>query len=360
MRNYLIVITFFLVGCGGEQTDAQSDEGANKKQYEQIVNYVDTMHLTRGGFTMEMISNGRLRAVQKSDLTFKGSGYVEVLNYGNGDPVSSGSVIAVLNSEDAKLRLQEAQNTINKAELDYQDALLGFGYSIKDTTGIPLQTRMIARIKSGYNSAKTNLETAKNELDGRIIKAPFSGRVANLKTKQYENPKGDFFCSVINDNSFDVEFAIIESEVEKVKVGMDVGVSTFSNLMTRYRGKIKSINPTVDEKGQVMVAATVSNSGGRLVDGMNVKVFVESRVANRLIVPKSAVLIRDNKEVLFTFGDDGKAHWTYVYVESSNSTHHAVVANKDRGAELDAGAVVITSGNLNLADGSDVQVKNND
>lgn len=353
MRYIILISLFSLLACGGEES---KEIDINKRDQEQIVNYVDTVTLQRIDFKSELISNGRLRASKKSDLSFKGTGYVDVLNYNNGDYVQAGSVIASLNCEDDKIRVDEARNQLAKAELDYQDALLGFGYSIKDTSIIPAETRYIARVKSGYNSAKTNLEGAKNGLNGRVIKAPFGGKIANLKTKNHENPKGDFFCSVVDDSGFDVEFPVMESEVSKIKEGMEVSVGTFSEPSVRYRGRIKSLNPTVDDKGQVLVLATVGNSSGKLMDGMNVKVFVESRIPRRLVVPKSAVLIRDNKDVLFTFGEDGKAHWTYVLIEASNSKEYSVVANTDRGAELIEGAAVIVSGNLNLADGSDVKV----
>ena len=162
---------------------------------------------------------------------------------------------------------------------------------------------------------------------------------------------------MINDGSFDVEFTVLEGEVHNIREGGAVSVAAFNDPTKRYVGRVVNINPTVDEKGQVLVTASVPRRGDDLIDGMNVKVYVENSLRGKLVVPKSAVLIRDNREVLFTFGKDGKAHWTYVIVEASNSTSHAVRANEDRGAELEAGASIITSGNLNLADGSGVEIK---
>ena len=43
-----------------------------------------------------------------------------------------------------------------------------------------------------------------------------------------------------------------------------------------------------------------------------------------------------------------------------NSAEYVVVANTERGADLQAGDVVITSGNMNLADQTEVVVKGND
>ena len=83
-----------------------------------------------------------------------------------------------------------------------------------------------------------------------------------------------------------------------------------------------------------------------------------TQVADRLGVPKSAVVIRDNLEVLFRY-KDGRAQWTYVHTSLANSREYVVEANTDRGAELNPGDLVIVSGNLNLADGSEVTLGEN-
>ena len=84
-----------------------------------------------------------------------------------------------------------------------------------------------------------------------------------------------------------------------------------------------------------------------------IRVAVRERIAGKLVVPKSAVVIRDNEEVLFRYRD-GKALWTYVRTSLANSREYVVEANRDRGAELAPGDLIIVSGNLNLADGSEV------
>ena len=88
----------------------------------------------------------------------------------------------------------------------------------------------------------------------------------------------------------------------------------------------------------------------------NVKVVVDKDLPAQLVVPKSAVVIRDGLEVLFRYRD-GKAEWVYVHTLSANSEAYAVTANTDRGATLSEGEQVIVSGNLNLADGSRVVLK---
>lgn len=355
---YLLMGSLLLGSCsGGEAQPGDADTTTNKKAQVEISNPVDTIILRRGTFRSQLISNGKLRAQQKSDLQFPASGTVTWIVGGNGTSVGSGDVIARLDDRDARLKYEQAQQSMKKADLELQDALLGFGYDIADTARVPRETLRIARLRSGYDDALLSLESARMALENCTLRAPFAGKIANMQTKTHENPKGDFFCSVINDRSFDVEFNILESELGTVSVGQSVAVATFIDPAKRYTGRVTNINPTVDEKGQITVTANIPNPGA-LIDGMNIKVYLESSVPGKLVVPKSAVLVRDDREVLFRYDpQNGKAMWTYVLIEMSNSDSHAVVANTDRGAELNEGDAVIISGNLNLADGSDVEIK---
>lgn len=357
--TYLFSIGLLFGSCAGGPSDpADTDTIGNKKAQMQITNWVDTITLRRGTFRSQLISNGKLRAQQKSDLRFAANGTVVWLAGGNGTSVAAGDVIARLDDRDARLKYDQARQTMQKADIELQDALLGFGYDAADSARIPRETLRIARLRSGYDDAVINLESARMALENCTLRAPFAGKIANLQTKPHENPKGDSFCSVINDRSFDVEFNILESELATVSVGQSVKAATFVEPSKHYVGRVANINPSVDDKGQITVTANIPNTGGTLIDGMNVKVYLESSVPGKLVVPKSAVLVRDDREVLFRYDHrSGKAMWTYVLIEMSNSDSHAVAANTDRGAELNEGDAVIVSGNLNLADGSDVEIK---
>ncbi len=116
-----------------------------------------------------------------------------------------------------------------------------------------------------------------------------------------------------------------------------------------------SVNPLVDKNGQVLVEAEIANNG-TFIDGMNVKLLVEKELPGKLVVPKSAVVMRDNQQVLFRYSD-GHAQWTYVHTIMDNSNEYVVEANTERQADLQAGDTVIISGNLNLAHETAVSIK---
>ena len=356
MRHFLLIslALTLLLSCSGKNS-GNSEGNATKADFVAEKNLVDTMVLVKRDFNKQIISNGKLRAINKCELKFLTSGEISKIFVANGKSVSKGQVIAKLNTQTASIRLEQASQRMDKAELDFADILIGFGYG-RDTANVPKDILKVAKVRSGYTSSINDLKLTKLELSNANLIAPFGGKIANLKAKEYEQ-SSDAICTLIDDSAFEVDFNLLESEISFVKVGQIVKVASFVNPDTFYRGVVTQINPMVDDKGQINILAKVSNSGGKLLEGMNVKVLVENLIKNQLVVPKSAVVMRDNFEVLFRYDGNGKAMWTYVNVVFSNSDSHVVAANPEKNAELNVNDVIITSGNLNLADGSNVEIK---
>lgn len=356
MRHFLLIslALTLLLSCSGKNS-GNSEGSATKADFVAEKNLVDTMVLVKRDFNKQIISNGKLRAINKCELKFLTSGEISKIFVSNGKSVSKGQVIAKLNTQTASIRLEQASQRMDKAELDFADILIGFGYG-RDTANVPKDILKVAKVRSGYTSSINDLKLTKLELSNANLIAPFSGKIANLKAKEYEQ-SSDAICTLIDDSAFEVDFNLLESEISFVKVGQTVKVASFVNPDTFYRGVVTQINPMVDDKGQINILAKVSNSGGKLLEGMNVKVLIENLIKNQLVVPKSAVVMRDNFEVLFRYDGNGKAMWTYVNVAFSNSDSHVVAANPEKNAELNVNDVIITSGNLNLADGSNVEIK---
>lgn len=342
------------VACGGNKKTEETKDG--KLTYTPQINEVTVLKLERKDFARQLLSNGKLVASRKSALQFRTTGKIAEINVRNGEYVSAGSVIATVDRPDLKLSQESSRLSLQKAELDLYDYLVGQGYSAGDTTSVPADLLAMAKMKSGYSAAKNDFARSSYEIAGTVLHAPFSGRVADIKQKPFDQSPSGTFCTIVDDSVLEVDFSVMESEYSFLSVGLPVKVRPFADETKEYSGKITAINPLVDEKGQISVTAQVRNDGS-LIDGMNVRVIVERMIPGQLVVPRSAVVIRDNLDVLFTCTDDGKAHWTYVTILYSNGESYVVEANKDRNAELNEGDQVIVSGNLNLADNSDVLVK---
>lgn len=339
-----------MVSCGGP-AEEKTPEADGRMVYRVERNEVQIDTLQRRTFMRELISNGRLKAVQRSELSFAVSGTIARVNAVNGTRVGRGAAIAELDTTDYASQLRAADLALEKARLSFLDVLVGLGYALGDTVTPPADVVRLARIRSGYADAEASLQTARRNLDRCALTAPFTGKVADIKQDAYEQASG-VFCTLLDDSRLEVRFPVLESEYGLLAVGQEVAVSPYADLKREIKGRITAINPTIDDNGQVQVDATIANDG-TLTDGMNVKVFVRQAIPDKLVVPKSAVVIRDNLEVLFRY-DGGKAVWTYVHTSLSNSKEYVVEANADRGADLNVGDIIITSGNLNLADGSEV------
>ena len=303
-------------------------------------------------FHEEIISNGKLKACRKSDIKFTNSGRLIKVNVKNGNFVHAKSTIATIDPFEFQQNYNQSQLNYKKSKLDLENILIGQGYDITDSIHIPKNILATAQIKSGYKDAELVLKNASHALSQTSLKAPFSGLIANLKSKVHEEASsGEPFCTIIDNSQFDIEFYLMESEIDMVRLNDKISMIPYSIEKT-YHGVITEINPVINEDGLISLKATVKNDG-QLIEGMNAKVIIEKDVPNQIIVPKSAILLRQDQEVLFKYVN-GQAYWTYVITTHENSHSFSVIANPDKAAELNSGDTVITSGNMNLAHDSKI------
>lgn len=348
----LLAAALLMAGCKGTKTAELEDD--SKLAYTPEENEVEVVTLKRQVFPMQLVANGKLEAAQRSALYFRESGQIVDLAVRNGASVARGAVIARLDDAEQRLALESARIALERTRLEYLDVLAGLGWAVSDSASVPADVRALAGIRSGYSDARNDYARAQRALEGTVLRAPFSGKVADLKLKKWDRTDAEPFCTLIADGSYDVTFSALESEYNFLSQGQRARVTPFGSERS-FTGQIRQINPTVDRNGQIAVTAAIPGAAG-LLDGMNVKVVVDRNLPAQLVVPKSAVVIRDGLEVLFRHRA-GKAEWVYVHTVSANNDSFAVTANTDRGATLDEGDEVIVSGNLNLADGSHVVVK---
>lgn len=350
-RFSLLLLCICFIGCGDKSVRTVSD---NKLAYSPEINEVDVITLKRQTFPMQLVANGKLSARQKSKLYFSEPGILVSVRARNGASVREGEVIAAIDDAEQKSSLEKARIERERARLEYLDVLAGLGYSVSDTASVPENVRMLAEVRSGYGSALNSYDDARRSLDGTVLRAPFTGKIADLKLKKWDKTGSDVFCTLIDDSSYDVHFSALESEYSFLEEGEKIKAVPFGSSSS-FAGEISEINPVVDDNGQIAVTAKVNGASG-LLDGMNVKITVDKNLPAQLVVPKSAVVIRDGLEVLFRYRGE-KAEWVYVNVLRANSESYSVAANADRGAVLEEGDQVVVSGNLNLADGSQVALK---
>ena len=237
-------------------------------------------------------------------------------------------------------------------KLELRSRLMSEGINdLKDSADIPQQRLQTIMLQSGYTSALHAYEKAKKEYDNIRTCAPFDGVIADLEVKPF-NASSVYknLCTLIDDSKMEVVFNVLETEIGYIRPGMDVELTPYANNQATLHGKVTEVNPRIDENGMVRIKATTDNSGHVLVDGMNVNIILKRQIGNKLIVPKTAVLPRQGKKVVFVH-ENGKAIWKYVTTGVENSREISIESG------LKAGEEVIYENNLGLSHESEVTVR---
>jgi len=343
MRLFLSCILFLLFfSCTGENPD-RSFEQENDNSFESENINVQLSKVSESTFQAQIIANGTVAAVEKSELRFRTSNVISDIKFLNGQRVNKEDLIATLENSILKNLLDKAQIELQKAERKFDEEKINFGES-----SLSEKVRVQLEVKSGLLEARNNLERAQIEYDQTILKAPFTGLIANIEKKQgdYITP-ADVFCTLINPNNLEVSFSVLQNDFDFISKGQKVEVQSFTNKSQSVQGTITEINPLVDENGLIKIKATLLSKNENLLDGMYVKVLINKPLQGVIVIPKEALVLRSNREVVFTY-EKGRAKWNYVELVGENSTSYAIKEG------LQSTDTLIVSGNLNLAHDANV------
>jgi|CXWL01.1.fsa_nt_gi HlyD family secretion protein len=206
---------------------------------------------------------------------------------------------------------------------------------------------------SGLTQAEQRLERAQLELERTVIVAPFRGRVANLLAELGQQVVlGQPLMTLLGDDPMKVEIQVLEADLVRLAVGAPARVRLPALDTAELAGRVATITPRVDPAtGTGRVAVALANPGRRLFSGLFASVQLETeRLADRLLVPRAAVLERQGREVVFRIVDD-LALWTYVETGSRSREWVEIRAG------LAAGDRVAVSGHFALAHETPVTIQ---
>ena len=354
-RNFICVMVLsflfsgFIMSCKGTGQDKQVGHVTSVAE-DTLMDVVTTMKVEPSVFNMEIISNGKVEAKNILSLSFEQSGLVKRVYVSEGTNVSKGQIIAELDRTELHSSIEKMKMECEASELMLKDLLIGQGYSYDKKNEVPENLLRTAMLKSGYLRNKKELEDCRRQAEKTLLRAPFAGVIANLKVRQGSMAGPEPVCDLIGRNDMEVCFPVLQNEVGMIKKGESIIVRTFDDSGKALTGRVVSINPIVDDRGQIKVKASIQ-ADADLITGMNVRVLINKAVGNQLVVPKTAVAERSGRKVIFSV-ENGKACWHYVNLGLQNTRQYTVVDG------LQAGMEIITSGVQNLSDGSSVKVQN--
>jgi len=351
-----LALGILITSCSGKKNDVDKQEQSVSTVLPDAKNEVTTQILKRRDFHHELVSNGKVSALGQADLRFETSEVIARIYVKNGEHVHKGQKLAELDKFRLEQKLSQAEDALLKAELELKDVLIGQGYTSEDFSKVPVETMKLAKVKSGYEQSRSQYELVKRETEHATLVAPFDGIVANLFSKPYNLANtSEVFCTVIDTRGMEADFTVLENELAFIKTGDKVMITPYAGGDS-FEGSVSEINPLVDSNGMVKVKAVV-NGQGKLFSGMNVRVSVRRSLGQQLVIPKTAVVLRSGKQVVFTL-QEGKAMWNYVHTGLENATEYVVSDKSQKGIEegLLEGDTIIVTGNLNLAHEAAVKV----
>ncbi|HEY0020328.1 MAG TPA: efflux RND transporter periplasmic adaptor subunit [Longimicrobium sp.] len=307
---------------------------------------------TRGELVMSVSAAGQAEAWQKTVLVAQVNGRVVSLPVREGDGVRNGQTVAGLDGAEYSLAVEEAQAALADAQNKLREATL-FDDRIEDAA-VRRERAAAASIRSGVEAADVRLRRARLDLSRTRMGSPITGRVASLKAVPGQWVRtGDELMTIVDLDPIRVEVQVLESEIAHLAPGRTANVSFAAFPGEPFTGRIQTINPIVESGTRTArVTVLVDNPGGRILPGMYARVSLEARrYADRVLVPRSAILERDRRAMLFVYepgSADGLAKWRYVTTGLQNGSMVEIVS---QGVETDSvkpGEVVLTEGHYTL------------
>ncbi|HET8727392.1 MAG TPA: efflux RND transporter periplasmic adaptor subunit [Alphaproteobacteria bacterium] len=306
---------------------------------------VEAAEVTADRVTTDISAVGSLQANESVTIAPEIAGRVAEILFREGEEVAAGDLLVLLDDGVLKAELAQARADLTLAEANFDRA-----NTLADQgTGTE---RARDEAVAALRSAEASVELAQANLSDAAIIAPFEGRIG-LRSVSV----GDFVTAgerIVNLEQIDpikVDFRIPEIYLTSVSAGQKISVVVDAVPGEIFEGEIYAIAPQVDINGRALqLRARIANPEGRLLPGLfaRINVVVDVR-EDALLVPEAALVPQQGKRFVYRVVD-GRAVLTEVSIGNRQDGMVEILNG------LDAGALVVTAGQMKLSDGTPVEI----
>lgn len=296
--------------------------------------------------SLDFFANGNFAPLQELSFSAEKPGRVVRVLVDEGSRVQSGQTLAIVRSEQITADLQTAQASYQNALTDYSR----FENAFK-TGGVTKQ--QLDQAKLSLVTSKSRLQQAKVNIGDTNIKATISGIV----NKKYIEPgsvigAGTSMFDIVNVSKLKLKVNVNENQVAGLKVGTTVNVKASVYPDATFSGKISFIAPKADASLNFPVEIEIGNNAANdLKAGMYGTAEFSSNQGKKslMIVPRNAFVGSVSSNEIFV-------------IENGTAKLKSVTAGRILGDKveilggLSEGEIVIVTGQINLQDGSKVEV----
>ncbi len=270
-------------------------------------------------------------------------GEVETVYFDEGDQVRKGKTLVQIDDDLLQAQFTSAEANYNNAKRNlerYQNASNSGGVSAMQLDNLKL--------------ALTNAESQFRQLSKQIalsrITAPFDGTMT-LRSVEPGSVVGSSAIARITDIAqLKLEITVPEKEIVLFREGENAQVETDIYPGRKFSGKIEYVSDRADNSHNYTVRILLKNNDAALKAGMyGTAVLKKGMRKNTLIIPRAALLgSAKNPQVFVVI--DGKAVLKNIQTGLTSNESVEVVEG------IIPGDVVVTTGHINLTDGSNVEI----
>ena len=332
-RPNLGVASLFLLlaGCGDR---TEEEPPLRPVRYEQV--------FATGGTRTRSFS-GTAEASLEYSLSFKVSGTIDQLPVRVGDRVRASDLIAVLDAEDYRVQVHEAEAALSQAQAQERNAKASYErvrllYENNNASKSELDAA-----RAGYESAAASVEAADQRLRlSRLklgytrLRAPVDGAVASRHVEVNEHIQpGRPIVMLTSGSRLKVKVAVPGVLIGQIREGNPVNVS-FDALPARaFTAKITEVGVAATEVGSTFpVMVLLDEEDEAILSGMSAEVafrFESEDDRERFVVPTFAV------------SEDRGGRFVFV-VEPTENGRGIVLRRAVQVGELTAGGIEIFDG----------------
>lgn len=280
---------------------------------------------------------GRFEAINDVSLRARVTGYLVEKKFKDGQMVSKGDLLFVIDQRPFEYQLQRMQAEYALAKKEWARA-----NSLRQTRAIAQEE--VDRRYQELQIAKASLNDAKLQLTFTEIRSPIDGKISDsyVDIGNLVEENGTLLTRIVSTNPMHFRFEGSQNDLLKYlrldKAGQRPSSVTTPNPIYiklidedkfYHQGKMHFVDNAVDEStGTIQATASVNNDAGLIYPGL----FGRARLLGKsnydaLLVPESAINTDQDKKYVYVVDDADKIQRRYIQVGTLLDNNFIVVAN---------------------------------
>jgi HlyD family secretion protein len=197
----------------------------------------------------------------------------------------------------ARDRLDEVLNEERSKRSEFEQAQARLGEAQQQLRQLRAGARpeVIAQAQAQLNEALSRLKVVRTQLNQTKIISPVSGKIAERNARVGDTTNaGNPLFRIIEKGRLELRLRVPETQLAGVRPGQQVQITSDADSKVKLVGRVREINPIVDEQSRQARVDVDLPSGDSLKPGMFLRGAIVTNSVLSVTVPMEAVLPQDS------------------------------------------------------------------